>query len=231
MGLLSEKRGQFPLFLACAARVGNFRPIASIQRFPLRPFALSSAEFRHPVCIPGGMPEVPMKLASAKVSKSIAEKASPNPSSATSSSSSPARRPGAKTKWLLSIVGMVAVVAAGIFLWSRPQESSSTASVGTTETTLPLETFIVNLEGAGQRAYLRVGITLGLSRPLKKKEAAPIALVRDTILTVLANAHPDQLLAAGGKQNLKAEIVKALQESAPDLGVDNVYFTEFLVQM
>ncbi len=173
------------------------------------------------------MPEVPMKLASAK---SIAEKASPNLSSANSSSPNPARRPGAKTKWSLSIVGALAV-AIGIFLWSHPQGSSSTASGGTTETTLPLETFIVNLDGAGQRAYLRVGITLGLSRPLRKKEAAPIALVRDTILAVLANAHPDQLLDAGGKQNLKTEIVKALQESAPDLGVDNVYFTEFLVQM
>jgi len=139
-----------------------------------------------------------------------------------------ARKPRGKTKWLVSIVGVVAV-AAGIFFWPRSQDSSSAAAA---ETTLPLETFIVNLNGPGQRAYLRVGITLGLSHPLnKRKEDVPIALVRDAILTVLAGAQPEQLLAVEGKQKLKGDILKALQESAPDLGVDNVYFTEFLVQM
>ena len=100
-----------------------------------------------------------------------------------------------------------------------------------TETTLALDTFVVNLDGAGQRAYLRIGITLGISRQARKREEAPIALVRDVILSVLTNAKPDRLLAAAGKQDLKAEILKALQEKAPDVGVDNVYFTEFLVQM
>jgi flagellar basal body-associated protein FliL len=157
------------------------------------------------------MPEVPANLASANVPQSVA------------------KRPAGKRKWLVSIVGVLAV-AALIFLWPRPQGPSSATSGGTTETTLPLETFIVNLNGAGQRGYLRVGITLGLSQP-RKKEDVPIALVRDAILSELASAQPDQLLAPGGKQNLKAEIIKALQESAPDLGVDNVYFTEFLVQM
>lgn len=150
-----------------------------------------------------------MSLASANASKSVA------------------KRPPGKTKWLVSIVGVLAV-AAGIFLWSRPQDSTS----ATAETTLPLETFIVNLNGTGQRAYIRVGITLGLSHPLnKRKEDVPIALVRDAILSVLASAQPEQLLASEGKQKLKADILKTLQESAPELGVDNVYFTEFLVQM
>lgn len=144
-------------------------------------------------------------------------------------SSTRIRKASAKVKILISIAGVA--VAAGIFLWSRILVSSSVPMDSATETTLALDTFVVNLDGAGQRAYLRIGITLGISRQARKREEAPIALVRDVILSVLTNAKPDRLLAAAGKQDLKAEILKALQEKAPDVGVDNVYFTEFLVQM
>lgn len=182
-------------------------------------------------CILGGMPEMQVSPPSSSPSKSVAENTSANSSGTSSSSATSAKKPPAKTKSLIYIVAALAV-AAGIFFWLRPQRSTSAASSATAEPTLQLETFIVNLEGAGQRAYLRVGITLGLSHPLsKKKEDVPIALVRDAILYVLANAQPEQLLGPEGKQKLKAEILKALQESAPELGVDNVYFTEFLVQM
>jgi len=77
-----------------------------------------------------------------------------------------------------------------------------------------------------------VGITLGLSRPpAKANEALPVALVRDTILSVLTPARPEQLLQAEGKQKLKADLLAALKERVPQLGVEDVYFTEFLVQM
>ncbi len=98
---------------------------------------------------------------------------------------------------------------------------------------MALETFVVNLNGSGQRAYLRVGITLGLAHPLPAggAGAAPTALVRDTILAVLATAQPEELLKIEGKQKLKDELLKALQERAPEMAVEHVYFTEFLVQM
>jgi flagellar basal body-associated protein FliL len=103
---------------------------------------------------------------------------------------------------------------------------------GAAESTLVLETFVVNLAGSGQRAYLRVGITLGVARPLPHNPAdVPIALVRDTILSVLATAQPENLLREEGKRQLKEELLKALQEREPQMAVQNVYFTEFLVQM
>ena len=101
------------------------------------------------------------------------------------------------------------------------------------ESTLALETFVVNLNGSGQRAYLRVGITLGMAHPLPRNraEGVPTALVRDTILSVLATAQPEALLQVEGKRQLKEELLKALQERVPQMAVENVYFTEFLVQM
>jgi flagellar basal body-associated protein FliL len=154
----------------------------------------------------------------------------------------------------------VALGSAGIVVWLRSQRSTSAGAseVAGAESTLPLETFVVNLTGAnlsgadgtgsntntnsktetndtgdGHRAYLRVGITLGLAHPLARSqaEAPPTAIVRDTVLSVIASAHPDELMKPEGKRQLKDELLKALQERVPQLAIENVYFTEFLVQM
>lgn len=143
-------------------------------------------------------------------------------------SSAPQRSPGKKKGWLA--LGFALVLGAvGLFAWVGQQRPGRAA-----ESTLALETFVVNLTGSGQRAYLRIGITLGLAPPLSTRsqaEAAPTALVRDTILAVLANAKPEELLGSEGKRRLKGELLKALQERVPQMAVQNVYFTEFLVQM
>jgi len=140
--------------------------------------------------------------------------------------------PAKKPRWP-AVVLALGLSAAGIFVWMRPERASSAAEGGAAESTLALETFVVNLNGSGQRAYLRAGITLGLAHPLPRNQAAavPMALVRDTILSVLATAQPEELLKAEGKRRLKEELLKALQERVPHLAVANVYFTEFLVQM
>jgi len=137
-----------------------------------------------------------------------------------------------KKGWL-AVVLVLALGAVGIVVWLVSEPSYSTGE-SVAESTLPLETFIVNLSGPGQRAYLRAGITLGLAHPLSannQAEAAPIALVRDTILSVLATAQPQDLLQTDGKRQLKEALLKALQEHVPQIAVQNVYFTEFLVQM
>lgn len=132
----------------------------------------------------------------------------------------------------VAVVLVLVLGAAGIFFWLRPRDSISAAEPSSVQATVALETFVVNLSGSGERAYLRIGISLGLSHPLTRNaDEVPMALVRDTILSVLSSAQPAQLLQAEGKLQLKANLVRALQERVPQLGVEDVYFTEFLVQM
>jgi flagellar basal body-associated protein FliL len=167
----------------------------------------------------GSMPDLQASSASRDVSRSV-------PNNALRSTSKK------KKGWLP--VGIVLLLgAAGFFVWLRPQISTSTGE-NAAESTLALETFVVNLTGSSQRAYLRVGITLGLAHPLANRneaDAVPIALVRDTIVSVLATAQPEALLGLEGKRQLKEELLKALQERVPKMAVQNIYFTEFLVQM
>ena len=120
----------------------------------------------------------------------------------------------------------------GYWFWST-QKSVATSPApegGRVEGSLHLDTFVLNLADPGQRSYLRVGIDLGLSRPVGRDDPPPVARVRDTILGVLAQSRVDDLLAAKGKEKLKQDLLRALQERMPGLGVEEVYFTEFLIQ-
>ncbi len=133
---------------------------------------------------------------------------------------------GSKVGIVFAIV--LAVGGLGTYYWTRP--ASLAGASGVPLYTVPLETFVVNLSG-GDRAYLRVGIAIGLSRAPARREDVPVAMMRDTILSILSAAKPEELAGAGGKDRLKNEILQALKDRAPQLGVEDVYFTEFLVQM
>lgn len=124
----------------------------------------------------------------------------------------------------------VVLLAIGAWLLNRQQsgDASSDSETGV-KSTLHLETFVVNLSDH-ERSYLRVGIDLGLGRELGKGESVPVALVRDTILTVLAQCRADELLTPQGKAQLKQDLLRGLQQRAAALDVREVYFNEFLIQ-
>ena len=119
---------------------------------------------------------------------------------------------------------------AGVSIACNPATGERSGGDGKTGGTLHLETFVLNLSDPGQRSYLRVGIDLGLSRPLGKAEAPPLGPVRDTIIGVLGQAKAEDLITAEGKAKLKQDLLRALQNRVPELGVVEVYFTEFLIQ-
>jgi flagellar basal body-associated protein FliL len=149
------------------------------------------------------------------------------PSKENTKTSSSSRKKG--HVWILP-VGALALL--GIWLWSRADKSGTPTNLQSgIQSTLHLESFVLNLVDADQRSYLRVGIDLGLSKEQKRgEEGPPVARIRDTILTVLAVAKVEDLLTADGKAKLKRSLLQALQERTPELGVEEVYFTEFLIQ-
>lgn len=133
----------------------------------------------------------------------------------------PAKR-RSRLVWILPVVALA--VAAG-WLWSqRGTEAASGNDNKRVKSTLHLETFVLNLADPGQRSYLRVGIDLGLNKEAGKAEtSAAVAQVRDTILGVLGLAKVEDLLTAPGKIRLKDDLLKALQQRMPELGVEEIY--------
>jgi flagellar FliL protein len=133
--------------------------------------------------------------------------------------------------WTVLLPVLVVAAIGGWFWLHRAGEATAQAGGETRiASTLHLDTFVLNLADTEQRSYLRVGIDLGLNRELKRDEPAPVAQVRDTILGVLAEGKVDELMTPAGKTKLKDNLLRALKERVPQLGVEEVYFTEFLVQ-
>jgi flagellar basal body-associated protein FliL len=130
------------------------------------------------------------------------------------------------------VLALAGIAGLGFWFWNSNQKirSAEASRDATVQSTLHLETFVLNLADTDQKSYLRVGIDLGLSREIQRDENPPIAQVRDTILAVLSEARADDLMTAAGKSKLKQDLLQALRERAPQLDVQEVYFTEFLIQ-
>jgi len=133
---------------------------------------------------------------------------------------------------LTLILGVGGGAAAMAYLHPTAPKGPETDTTGSVKAVLHLETFTVDLSSAEQKAYLRVGIDVGLAHDLKSQEdgGTPTALVRDTVLGVLMAAKPDDLTSSDGKQRLKDQILSALRHRAPSFGAQEIYYTEFLMQ-
>ena len=151
--------------------------------------------------------------------------------------------PTSKGRLLLIVAAfsLVAALGAGGWLYFRPSKQDSEkngrdAKAHRVTTVLHLENFVVNLADPAENHFLRIGIDLGLENQAPGEEGqdeggrVPLARVRDTILEVLTTWRSDALLLPEGKEKLKQELVKALRRRVPELGVREVYFTDFLVQ-
>ena len=150
---------------------------------------------------------------------------------------------GSKARSALAPFGVwgIAVLLATMSVGCK--SSSSTTGKGSgkdphaaVKAVLHLEPFVVNLADPEENRFLRVGIDLGLEAAVAGKGdkggegEVPTARLRDCILEVLSTWHSEALLAPQGKEKLKDELVHALRARAPEIGVREIYFTDFLVQ-
>jgi flagellar FliL protein len=143
---------------------------------------------------------------------------------------------------LLIGITLLAVTSGGGAAWFVLQRGQSTEASRTTGTNsapkylVHLEGFTVNLADAEETHFLRVTMDLGIDRfpeGVDKGSAAtllPVARIRDAILSVLTAGKADALLSPEGKVQLKKNLVESLNHNVPELGIRDVYFTEFLVQ-
>jgi flagellar protein FliL len=143
---------------------------------------------------------------------------------------------------LIVLIAIIAAGAAGAGVWffmtKRPPAAASSAEAAPQPLPLffPLESMTVNLQSDdGQQHFLRIGLTLKLSDPKTQQELTDhMPEVRSHILLALSNKHPDDLAPLEGKRALATEL-KTLIEQPTDKGaaplhVEDVLFTEFVVQ-
>jgi flagellar FliL protein len=142
-----------------------------------------------------------------------------------------------RTSWVLGVALLAGVGSSGCGMFSKKTDAPGKPSgAPQVKAVMHLESFVVNLADPEDNRFLRIGIDLGLENPPSVKGGegeqlgVPTARIRDTILSVLSTWRSDALLAPDGKQKLKEELGRALRARVPELGVREVYFTDFLVQ-
>jgi flagellar protein FliL len=94
-----------------------------------------------------------------------------------------------------------------------------------------LESLTVNLLNENGRRYLKTTINLEMSsEDLMPELDMKKAVIRDLIIQVLASKQIEEISTLNGKKRLKEEMINALNRRLVDGNVDNVYFTEFVMQ-
>jgi len=131
-------------------------------------------------------------------------------------------------------VFLVFGAAGGWYMWyTKAQASNAPPGAGAgPSAVIHLDSFIVNLADQDQITYLRASIDLGVEKApdARSGQGVPLASIRDVIISVLATRHSQELLTPDGKLKLKQDLIAALNEHVPSIGVRDIYFTDFLVQ-
>ena len=151
------------------------------------------------------------------------------------------------SKTVLIIIISVAVlfmgmVGAGFFiLWNKisqvPLDPSKVAEMPVEEEEnaigplYALDTMIVNLSDHGGKRYLRVTMALELSDPESVATVeSRLPQIRDAVLMILPTKTYDDVSTTDGKIALRNQVMEKINDLMTKGRVNNIYFTEFVVQ-
>jgi flagellar FliL protein len=104
----------------------------------------------------------------------------------------------------------------------------------TVESLVAFDTFVVNLADPGGDRFLKATLRAVLSdadlaRELQRDELTR-ARVRDRIISVLSAKTFEEVTRPGGKDSLRQQLLREINQSLPDDAVSEVLFVEFVVQ-
>lgn len=94
---------------------------------------------------------------------------------------------------------------------------------------LPLESFIVNLQVKG--SFLKTTMQLEFATPaLPHSIDRDVPKIRDAIIRIISSKAAADILSVEGKEKLRDEVKRAVNEALKSEDVTNVYLTEFIIQ-
>ena len=95
----------------------------------------------------------------------------------------------------------------------------------------PMDQFIVNLYNEGSNRYLKSTINFELSvAELSAEMDAKKPLIRDIVIKTLSAKTYEEISTIRGKENLKDEIAMKVNQVLSDGQVNNLFFTDFVIQ-
>ena len=109
------------------------------------------------------------------------------------------------------------------------EEEEDTGEEALPGAVFPLETFIVNLGVKG--SFLKTAIQLEFASPeIPHTLENDVPKLRDAIIKILTSKTSADVLTVDGKEKIREEVKKAVNEALGSEDVVQIYFTEFIVQ-
>lgn len=95
--------------------------------------------------------------------------------------------------------------------------------------------FVVNFEDQGVVRFLQITVEVGTHDPLALDAVKlHMPIIRNNLVMLFSNLNLENVTSRAGKEKLRAdallEVQKVLQEQTGDPGVENIYFTSFVMQ-
>jgi flagellar FliL protein len=111
---------------------------------------------------------------------------------------------------------------------------SERSGASVVESLVSFDTFVVNLADPVGDRFLKATIRAVLSDPDTARELQQDELtrsrVRDRIISVLTSRTFEEVTSPGGKDTLRQQLLREINQSLPDDVVSEVLFVEFVVQ-
>jgi len=132
-----------------------------------------------------------------------------------------------------AVLIMVLLAGVGVFVLKSKGKSKGPENNGP-PASLPLGEFVVNLADPGAMRYLKTTIVLEVRGTIKSggegEGGGADPKVRDAVIEVLSSKRMAELTAPGGKDQLRKDIMTAVNKRLEDAKVVDVYFNEFAMQ-
>ena len=99
-----------------------------------------------------------------------------------------------------------------------------------------LPSIIVNLVDPSGDRYLKISLALVINGKEKPKgsessgDTLEDAAIKNAIITVISTKTSDTLLTLSGKEELKKQLIKAINKALGEDAVRDIYFTDFIIQ-
>jgi flagellar FliL protein len=95
----------------------------------------------------------------------------------------------------------------------------------------PMDQFVVNLYSESGSRYLKAALNFEITgEELAAELDAKKPLIRDIIIKALSAKTYEEISTIKGKENLKDEIVANVNEVITDGKINNLFFTDFVIQ-
>jgi len=148
---------------------------------------------------------------------------------------------------IVAVLVILIIIAVGAFLFlKKGSQNSNTVNNTNTQSesllndkNVHIKTFkdiIVNLADPSGDRYLKISLALVMQGKAKSQsgessgETIEDALIKNTIITILSTKTSENLLTLSGKEELRKQLITAINKALGEDVVKDIYFTDFVVQ-